>query len=221
MTTVNYKDEAYSIIKEKIIRLELLPGEKISKKQFVAMLNIGDTPVRDAILELKREGLIEIKPQSGTSISKIGMQKVKEAKFVRQNLEAAIFSEAVDLISKSQIEELQQLLVIQELYLKNVDSDKFFQLDESFHKFFYLISNKMHVYHWLLDINVHLNRYRYLTLEVTELDWQEIVEQHKKILVALKNKDKVLISSLAFTHLNLVDDNFHAVLKEFPTYFSI
>lgn len=79
MTIASYKDEAYHIIKEKIIRLELLPGEKISRKQFVSMLDIGDTPVREAILQLKREGLLVIRPQSGTFISKINMQQVREA----------------------------------------------------------------------------------------------------------------------------------------------
>ncbi len=49
------------------------------------MLDIGDTPLERPFFQLKREGLLVIRPQSGTFISKINMQQVREAKFVREN----------------------------------------------------------------------------------------------------------------------------------------
>ena len=219
MTIASYKDEAYHIIKEKIIRLELLPGEKISRKQFVSMLDIGDTPVREAILQLKREGLLVIRPQSGTFISKINMQQVREAKFVREKLESAIVVEAVGIIDDAQIESLRQIVEMQEIYLKNGNSEKFFELDEEFHQFFYLVTDKTHVYTWLLDLNVHLNRYRHLTLKVKDFDWMNILQQHWDIYEALKAKDADLIAKLVSRHLDLVDENYEAVYGEFHEYF--
>lgn len=219
MTIASYKDEAYHIIKEKIIRLELLPGEKISRKQFVSMLDIGDTPVREAILQLKREGLLVIRPQSGTFISKINMQQVREAKFVREKLESAIVVEAIGIIDDAQIESLRQIVEMQEIYLKNGNSEKFFELDEEFHQFFYLVTDKTHVYTWLLDLNVHLNRYHHLTLKVKDFDWMNILQQHWDIYEALKAKDADLIANLVSRHLDLVDENYEAVYGEFHEYF--
>ncbi|MFD1900758.1 GntR family transcriptional regulator [Enterococcus termitis] len=219
MITLNNKDEAYTQIKEKIITLEILPGQKVSKKDFVSMLNIGDTPVREAILQLTREGLLIVKPQSGTFVSKIDMQKVREAKFVRTNLESAVFLEAAEIITAEQIQEIENLLAIQEILLSSKTPDSFFESDEEFHKFFYTITSKMNVYNWLLTLNIHLNRYRHLTLEVKELNWQEIVTQHKEIVAALKEKDKTKLQNLITSHLKLVDDNYTFVKKEFPDYF--
>ena len=219
MSGVSYKDQAYNIIKDKIIKLELKPGERVSKKELVASLKIGDTPIRDAIQQLNREGLLEIRPQSGTLVSKIDMQKVIEAKFVRSELEAAIFLEVMETITSDQIKELEEMIAIQEIQSKNIDSDSFFESDEKFHKFFYQVADKMNVYNWLLIINVHLNRYRHLTLEVKELNWQRIITQHKQIIEALKNKDRSLLLKLISAHLRLVDEDFQFVIKEFPAYF--
>ena len=219
MTTVNYKDQAYRLIKDKIIKLELIPGQKISRKDFATMVKIGDTPVREAILQLKREGLLEVKPQSGTSIAKINMLQVREAKFVRKTLETAIFIEAAEVITPAQIKELEQLVAVQRIHLDSADSDYFFELDEDFHKFFYAITNKTNVYQWIQTLNVHLNRYRHLTLEIKNIKWQKIVEHHENIVAAVKACDTVEITNLLATHLDLVDENYNYVVNEFPDYF--
>ncbi|MBR8699700.1 GntR family transcriptional regulator [Enterococcus casseliflavus] len=99
------------------------------------MLDIGDTPVREAILQLKREGLLVIRPQSGTFISKINMQQVREAKFVREKLESAIVVEAIGIIDDAQIESLRQIVEMQEIYLKNGNSENSLNWTKSFTNF--------------------------------------------------------------------------------------
>ena len=57
---VSYKDQIYQYLKEAIVKGELLPGEVYSEKQFADKLNVSRTPVREAVLQLKNDDLIEI-----------------------------------------------------------------------------------------------------------------------------------------------------------------
>jgi len=57
---VSYKDQIYQYLKEAVVKGELLPGEVYSEKQFADKLNVSRTPVREAVLQLKNDDLIEI-----------------------------------------------------------------------------------------------------------------------------------------------------------------
>ena len=68
--------QAYDLILKKIIDAEYEPGQKISEKKIEEDLQIGRTPVREALLQLRQESLINVIPQSGTYISKIDLKDV-------------------------------------------------------------------------------------------------------------------------------------------------
>ena len=65
MQISNYQDEAYTAIKQMILSMQLTPGEKVDKYELSTELNIGVTPIREAIIRLRREGLFDVIPQSG------------------------------------------------------------------------------------------------------------------------------------------------------------
>ncbi len=92
------------------------------------------------------------------------MQQVREAKFVREKLESAIVVEAIGIIDDAQIESLRQIVEMQEIYLKTATRKNSLNWTKSFTNFL-PVTDKTHVYTWLLDLNVHLNRYRHLTLK--------------------------------------------------------
>ena len=50
-------------------------------------LNVSRTPVRDALIKLAKEGLVDVIPQKGTSVSKIDLKRVEEERFLRESLE--------------------------------------------------------------------------------------------------------------------------------------
>ena len=54
MQISNYQDEAYNAIKEMILSMQLTPGEKVDKTELSAQLKIGATPIREAIIRLRR-----------------------------------------------------------------------------------------------------------------------------------------------------------------------
>ena len=70
--------EIYDIIKRKIITLELKPGEHISEKQLENELGTGRTPIREAILMLKAENLLDSQPNQAPYIKDITLKDVRD-----------------------------------------------------------------------------------------------------------------------------------------------
>ncbi|AZP03606.1 GntR family transcriptional regulator [Jeotgalibaca ciconiae] len=225
----NYQNVAYQVIKDLILKSDLVPDQKVSKKDLTQLLGIGDTPVREAIIQLREEGLLRVVPQSGTFVSKINLQEVKEARFVRQNIERLVVEEAFDKIKANEIQELENKVTIQQAYkvtmqhdyMDTGNHDIFFKLDEEFHEFFYQIANKRHVWEWMQMLNISLNRYRYLRIELKDLSWDGIIEEHENIVTLIKEGKKKELGEQIVAHLDMFDKDVDIVINAFPEYFDL
>ena len=81
------------LLKFNIINLYLHPGEAISENEIAAQLNLSRTPVREAFIRLAQDRLINVFPQKGTSISKIGESSGDEGRFIRRVVEKELVKE--------------------------------------------------------------------------------------------------------------------------------
>lgn len=79
-------------LRERILNLDLAPGQYISRSEIAADYEVSLTPVRDALIKLEEEGLIHIYPQSKTEVSKIDLAHARETHFLRLSLELEIVS---------------------------------------------------------------------------------------------------------------------------------
>ena len=68
----------YNDMRSKILSLDLKPGTPLSFSNLKPLYNVSISPIRDALKRLETEGLVEIRPQSGTSVSLIDMAKVRD-----------------------------------------------------------------------------------------------------------------------------------------------
>lgn len=200
----NLQSQAYKLILGKILRNEYTPGQKISQKNIERDLLLGRTPVREALVRLQRDGLVYTVPQSGTFVTKIDLDAVKSARFVRESLERRIVVEASKVKDNLLLNQAHDAILLQEKYTKNKEYNKFFEADEDFHKTFYLLTDNAKVWTWLQTINIQLNRFRWLRLKVEDLPWNLLIEQHKEILDAIEKHDSSRAEIAASHHLDLV-----------------
>lgn len=128
MQISNYQDEAYTAIKQMILSMQLTPGEKVDKYELSTQLNIGVTPIREAIIRLRREGLFDVIPQSGTYVSKINVDEMNQGRFARVELEKTIIASAAERMTADQVDELEQQIALQGVYEHNQDYGHFFQI---------------------------------------------------------------------------------------------
>ncbi|MBF4102375.1 GntR family transcriptional regulator [Gallibacterium anatis] len=55
----NSRDFAYRVIREMIVNMELTPGSKVSETELASLLNLSRTPVREALIDLEKVGLLK------------------------------------------------------------------------------------------------------------------------------------------------------------------
>ena len=79
-------------LKDQIINLDLLPGTKLSEMKIAKLYGCSRAPVRDAFSELRVKGYLESRPQVGTFVSKINLDRVEEIRFVRESVETAVLN---------------------------------------------------------------------------------------------------------------------------------
>ena len=212
---MNLNLQAYNIILKKIINTTYKPGQKISEKDLVKELNIGRTPVREAILRLRQEGLVAAIPQSGTYVTKIDLQVAADARFVRESIETRVIREAASASDELAINKLNTIIANQKFFTKQRQFEKFFSEDEAFHHEFYKMADRQQVWDWL-----QLNRFRMLRLKVDELPWEGLIHEHIAILRAVKNHETDEAQRLLTKHLHLMLDEENDLLRAFPNYFT-
>lgn len=214
------KDQVYNIILHRIINLYYIPGQKISEKDLVKELKVGRTPIRESILQLRQEGLVNAIPQSGTYISKINLKMAKDARFMRESVEVKVISEAVKVLKDSDFTLLKQNIERQTLAEKeNNKLERFFNEDEAFHHYFYTITSHEQLWIWLQLINMNLNRFRFLRLKNKDLSWDSLINEHLDLVNALAAKDESKSVHLVSLHLHRMLDEEPQLLKAFPEYF--
>lgn len=108
MKKKNLSNQAYEAIKLAIITCELSPGQQIPQHELVEKYNIGTTPIREALMRLVQEGLVEPIPRFGYIVSRVTLSDIHELYEVRQILEAAAARLAATRATKEQLDEISQ-----------------------------------------------------------------------------------------------------------------
>src|SRR5918992_935636 len=107
--TSSLASEAYSVVRQRILRGELMLGQVISRRKLAAELNMSFLPVSEALLRLEFEGLLESRPRAGTRVRIPSPEDVKGHYVVREALEvqaAMRFSQVATGVERADMQRL-------------------------------------------------------------------------------------------------------------------
>lgn len=202
------QDEAYDYLKEKILAGELVEGELYSESQLTQTLNMSRTPVRDALLRLNMEGLLEIYPSRGFMIRNVGMAEIKETLEIRCALEgyaAYVLAERNETREAREIvRRLNENIDIHEQMLLNreVDIRKFAEHNIIFH-------NIMIDYLHNDTISQTYKKFENKIREMTQQRWEKdrnmmplVIKAHIQIVALIRSGNK----EQAYTRIKLHND---------------
>src|SRR5471030_2616454 len=88
-TRGNTRGQAYQALRDAVVCGELEPGRQLSENELAELLGVSRTPVREALIRLRDDRLVEIVPQLGTFVTRISVAAVEDAQFIREALECA------------------------------------------------------------------------------------------------------------------------------------
>ena len=137
-TEVYSRDAVYRQMRRQIIDFTLLPGELLSESTLAAQMHTSRTPVREAIARLACEHCVEVFPQRGTQVSRISMQLMHHAAFLRLVLEREVVEHLCRTgLTDGQAEELEQSLARQRALYAERQSYELLEEDLRMHGLFY------------------------------------------------------------------------------------
>lgn len=209
----NGRDYALRMITENIIDLNLKPGSMVSEKDLASELGLSRTPVREALMDLAKVGMVEVYPQRGSRISLIDYELVEDTQFTRNILEGAVVQLACERAAEADLKALKENVMLQEFYINN--SQKLMELDNAFHRELFRIGGRMHTYNMLSSFSIHFDRVRQMALRTSkEL---KIVEDHKKIYEAIARKDAKTAQNCMEEHLARYKVDEVAIRENYPS----
>jgi len=211
-------DSAFEHLRDAIVGLELPPGAALSDRELCEQLSMSRTPVREALLRLANIGLVEIRPQSGTFVSRIRMAEVHEANFIRRELEGACVREAAKVINASQKKELIFLIEQQKLDHSRQNAKVFSRLDSDFHGAIHTIAGNAMCRMIIRDVRMFVDRLRNLSLH-RPADLDEILADHAAIAGALIEGDSQAAEREMNRHIDRVGRVAKTLISQYPEYF--
>lgn len=213
------RDFAFRILKNNIISMDLKPGTLVSENEIAMELGLSRTPVREAIIDLAKANIIEIRPQRGSFVSLIDTKMVEEARFLRRILDCAVIEEACKTDDAQTYSLMEENVHMQEFYLEKGNNEKLYELDNAFHKLIYVYARKDIIYEMRSTIMIHFDRVRALSMETVKNN--KIVDDHKEMLEAIRNKDVKKAVLLVEKHLNRYTIDESEIESRFPEFFNI
>ncbi|NML46969.1 GntR family transcriptional regulator [Ramlibacter sp. G-1-2-2] len=176
--------QVFERLREMIIALELAPGTVLARADLATMFGVSQTPVRDALIKLSEEGLVDIFPQHATHVSRIDVASALQAHFLRRAIEL----EVVDALARKPTElllaQLRAQLEIQQALAGGEDYDQFIAADREFHRLMYVAAGVPDLYDLVCRRSGHVDRLRRLHLPSAGKA-RAVVRDHKRVLEAI------------------------------------
>ena len=216
--TATASSKIYSDLRTELVSLQRRPGEVISEAEIALSYGVSRTPVREAILKLADEGLLEIFPQSGIFVSRIPLAALPEAIIIRKALEETTARLTAEQATSSQILALHSILERQREASAARDDDAFHRADEMFHATIAEIAGYPGIWTLIQQVKVHVDRYRRLTLP-QQGRITRVIAEHEAILGAIEAHDPAGARVAMEIHLEGLLGNISATQSINPEFF--
>lgn len=219
MQNITLQDQTYEKLREMIIKTDLYPGQKISESSLMELLEVGRTPIRESLKQLKKQGLVYTFPQSGTYVSKIDMEQAIHSRFVRECVEKEVMVELSANLDKKSERRLQAILDQQKVEFEKGNISGYHDMDNEFHRTCYDVLGKGQIWSWIKEFSVHLDRFRWLHLKNITFDYNQILEEHKDILEAVKSRKTEEVKYLVVNHIHFMVKTQTNIIEKYPEFF--
>lgn len=202
-----------------ILSLELSPGTALQDKLLSAQFKVSRTPVREALIRLAEEGLVDIRPQSGTFVSRIRAEAIPEALDIRLALETMTVKRAARLHDAAALETLDRILARQTRCAEAEDTTGFHEADEAFHEAIGEIAGRPTTWRLIRSVKLQIDRARRLTLPVPGRMPQVIVE-HQAIRAAIAMGEQAAAARAMTAHLTVLIPDIARLRQDHPGFFA-
>lgn len=217
---VSARETAYQYIKDKIIALEYKPGQALSEKRLIEELGLGRTPVREALIVLSASNMVVFRPQRGTFVAPIDVERMETEQFTRCAIEKEIVSLACRCMTGETVRLYEENLAAYRRCLDAARPDqalRTLQLDNEFHRIAFEAVGRVSCYNHMRKTMQHIERLRYLS--VVTLDLEDIYQDHLTLSRVLAEGAAEQARGLMERHLRRFMEDLSDIRRAYPEYF--
>ena len=210
--------EVTNAIRHAIVSLAMVPGEAIDKSAICEQLGVSRFPVSEALARLQTEGLVDIAPQRGSTVSLVRIADVREYMLIRKALESEALRVLIGAHDADLIEALHANMALQRQAAERDDAETFHQIDIAFHDIFYRSMRLTKVKTIIDSARANLDRARRLIITPRRLALT--IAEHQAIFdgILAQNQDQATRAIRA--HIDAVMVELFAFARETPGLFA-
>jgi DNA-binding GntR family transcriptional regulator len=197
--------KVYRILKARIIKGDLKPGEKLLENKIAEQLGVSRTPVREALRELSVEGFVEASPNQAIIVSTVTFDEIWDLLQIRGVLEGLGANVAAKKINPEKIEKFNKIIDQMKHYTANnlVSEESilnFTRLDIEFHDLILNICGNKWLIQMHNNLKNHINRFRVRSFSIPGT-FSKSLNEHCKILDAIKKGESEVAEKLSKIHM--------------------
>lgn len=211
--------QVHDHLREEIVTARLLPRTPLSEHELTARFGVSRTPIREALIKLAEEGLVDIYPQHGSFVAPIRIVDVYDSQFVRESLECAAIALAAEKIDAEQSKQLSAVFDRQTAWHKVADNERFFDADEEMHAMLMQIAGHAQVWRYVESAKAQMDRVRHLTVR-RPLKRNSVLAEHQAIIDGVLRRDAKGAVEALRTHLRGLFKSLEILTAEHGSYFA-
>ena len=203
-TRRSLSDEVLESLREAILGGRLAPGEQLRENLLAELIGVSRGPVRDALRQLEREGLVIMRRNRTAFVARLSRQDVDEVYSLRNALECLAVQYACRNATDADWNEMQAVIDAMGAYTDHgMTEQEAAELDLRFHDVLYQAGKHQRLVGCWSDLRPQIHVFL-LTRNVANADFRDVaVRGHQEILDALKDRDENRAVSIIEKHLQI------------------
>jgi DNA-binding GntR family transcriptional regulator len=212
IVAANLEESAYNAIKEAILNLEFRPGDPLIEAAIAAELAVSKTPVREALIRLEREGLVEVGTNRGRTVVRLSSRDVQEVFEIRGLLEGHLARGLAPTAPESLLNELEESIIASESATRAGDRRAYFAYVRKFDRILYDASPNRRMVPLLHNFQDLLDIIGAISTDATGRAGRSNLE-HRRILAALRARDPNQAAERMSDHVQSVLRDYLGVME--------
>jgi DNA-binding GntR family transcriptional regulator len=205
-------EAAYRQIRDKLIMLELRPGEPINDAQLASELGVGRTPVREALKRLELDRLVVSYPRRGTFVTRVDITELADISEIRELMEPLAARRAATMANAALRTELREVAkAIAAIGNDDGDQQALMRYDMMVHRLIYKAAANPHLEDVLIRYDNLATRIWCVVLDKVPTGKGHITE-HVDLLEAIADGDAERAAQLALDHVTSFEQTIRKVL---------
>lgn len=208
---IDLNEWSYIMIKDMILKNKIAAGEQIRIESLINMLQVSRTPIREALIRLQNDGLVDVFPHVGYYVRGFSRREYHDVFELRLLIECHTAETAAATMTDEQIRKLKIVNERGEIAIEDNDEDAMNKYEIEFHNALIAHSGNQQIIKVMANISDYISRGRMIALKSKEnimLSFQE----HLKVIHAIELHDPQLAKAAMAEHIRRVEDRLSYII---------